>query len=79
MISLKNKLQGICFSTLNSYNFDKVNTNLTEPECKPFFQKKEKKKKNQKVDKGNTTVITSCENYLKGMNCLLSDNSITQY
>ena len=31
---LKNKLKDICFSTLNSYNFDKVNTNLTESESK---------------------------------------------
>ena len=31
---LKNKLKDICFSTLNSYNFGKVNTNLTESECK---------------------------------------------
>ena len=30
---LKNKLKDICFSTLNSYNFDKVNANLTEPEA----------------------------------------------
>ena len=27
---LKNKLKDICFSTLNSYNFHKVNTNLAE-------------------------------------------------
>ena len=27
---LKNKLKDICFSTLNSYNFDKFKTNLTE-------------------------------------------------
>ena len=31
---LKNKLKDICFSTLNSYNFDKVNTNLTKSESK---------------------------------------------
>ena len=31
---LKHKLKHVCFSTLNSYNYDKVNTNLTEPECK---------------------------------------------
>ena len=31
---LKNKFKGIYFSTLNSYNFDKVNTNLIESECK---------------------------------------------
>ena len=30
---LKNKLKDICFSTLNSYNFDKVNANLTESEA----------------------------------------------
>ena len=29
---LKNKLKDICFSTLNSYNFHKVNTTLTESE-----------------------------------------------
>ena len=33
-LEFKNKLEDICFSTLNSYNFDKVNSNLTESECK---------------------------------------------
>ena len=33
---LKNKLEDICFSTLNSHNFDKVNTNLRESEGKSF-------------------------------------------
>ena len=30
----QNKLKDIGFSTLHSYNFYKVNTNLTESECK---------------------------------------------
>ena len=37
---LKNKLKDICFSTLNSYNFDKVNTNLTESESKALTELK---------------------------------------
>ena len=31
---LKNKFKDICFSTLNSYNFDKVNINLTDMNLK---------------------------------------------
>ena len=31
---LKNKLKDVCFSTLISYNSDKVNTNLTKSECR---------------------------------------------
>ena len=31
---LENKLKDICFSTLNSYNFHKINTNLVESESK---------------------------------------------
>ena len=35
---LKNKLKHICFSTLNSYNFDKINSNLTESKSKSFTE-----------------------------------------
>lgn len=35
---LKNKLKDICFSTLNSYNFDKINSNLSESESKSFTE-----------------------------------------
>ena len=73
---LKNKLKYICFSAFNSYNFDKVNTNLTESECKSLKELIQLKVLViQKADKGNTVVITNRENYLKGMKSLLSDNS----
>ena len=73
---LKNKLKDICFSTLKSYNLDKVNTNLTEPECKSLKELIQLKVLViQKADKGNTVVITNRENYLKSMKSLLFDNS----
>ena len=78
---LKNKLYicyllDICFPTLNSYNFDKVNTNLTESEFKSLKELiKSKDLIIQKADKGNTVVITNRENYFKDMKSLLSDNS----
>ena len=73
---LKNKLKDICFSTLNSYNFDKVNTNLTESESKALKELiRRKDLVIQKADKGNTVVITDRENYLKGIKSLLSDNT----
>ena len=73
---LKNKLKDICFSTLNSCNFDKVNTNLTESEPKALKELiRRKDLVIQEADKGNTVVITDCENYLKGIKSLLSDNT----
>ena len=55
---LKNKLKDICFSTLNSYNFDKVNTNLTESESKALKELiRRKDLVIQKADKGNTVKI----------------------
>ena len=72
----KNKLKDTCFSTLNSYNFDKVNTSLTESESKSL---KELIWNNdlviQKTGKGNTVVITDRESYLKGIKLLLSENT----
>ena len=73
---LKNKLKDICSSTLNCYNFDKVNTNLMESESKALKELIQRKDLViQEVDKGNTVVITDCENYLKGIKSLLSDNT----
>ena len=63
-------------STLNFYIFDKVSTNLTESEFKSLKELiKSKDLVIQKVDKGNTVVITNRENYFKDMKSLLSDNS----
>ena len=59
---LENKLRDICFSTLNSYNFDKVNTNLTESESKALKELiRRKDLVIQKANKGNTVVITDRE------------------
>ena len=72
----KNKLKDICFSTLYSYNFDKVNTNLTESQSKAL--KAIIRRKDlliQKAGNGNILVITDPENYLKGIKSLLSDNT----
>ena len=74
--NVKNKLSDICFSTLNSYNFHKVNTNLTESESKALKELiRRKDLVSQKADKGNTVVITDRENYLKGIKSLLSDST----
>ena len=73
---LKNKLMDIYFCTLNSYNFVKVNTNLTESECKSLKELiQDEDLVIEKADKGNTVVITNRENYLKGTKSLLSGNS----
>ena len=73
---LKNKLKDICFSTLNPYNFDKVNTNLTASDGKSLKELIQRKDLViQKADKGNTVVITNRENYLKVTKSLISDNS----
>ena len=75
-LNLNNKLKHLCFSTLNCYNFGKVHTNLTESKCKflkELIQCKELVI--QKADKGNTVVITDRENYVKGIESLLSGNS----
>ena len=73
---VKNKPKDIFSSTLNSYNFNKVNTNLTELECKylkELIQHKDLVIHN--ADKDNKLLITNHENYLKSMKLLLSDNS----
>ena len=73
---LKNRLKDICFSTLNSYNFDKANTNLTDSESKSLEELMRRKDLViQKAGKGNTVVITDRENYFKGITSLLSDKT----
>ena len=73
---VKNKLKDICFSTLKSYSFDKVEKDLSEAEsialknlieCKDLLIKK--------ADKGNTAVITDCTKYIEGIKSLLLDSS----
>ena len=55
---LKNKLKDICFSTVNSYNIDKVNSNLLESESKALKQLiQHKDLAIQKAEKGNTVVF----------------------
>ena len=73
---LKNKLKDISFSTLGSHSFVKVDTNLTESECKSSEELIQRKDLLiQKADKSSTVVITDRENYLKGMKSSLSNNS----
>ena len=73
---LKKNFKDICFSTLNSYNFDNVSSNLTESECKSLKELIPRKSLDiQKTEKGNTVANTVCEHYPKGMTSLLSDNS----
>ena len=65
---LKNKLKDICFSTLKSYSFDKVEKNLSEAEflaLKNLIEHKDLVI--QKADKGNTVVITDRTKYLEGI------------
>ena len=73
---LKNKLKDICFSTLKSYSFDKVEKNLSEAEflaLKNLIEHKDLVI--QKAGKGNTLVITDCTKYLEGIKSLLLDSS----
>ena len=73
---LKNKLKDICFSTLKSHSFDKVEKHLSEVEsivlknltgCKDLVI--------QKGDKGSKVVITDRTIYLEGIKSLLLDSS----
>ena len=71
---LKDKPKDICFFTLNSYNFDKVNTSLNESErkfLKDLIQRKDLVI--QKADKGIAVVISNRENCLEVMKSLLFD------
>ena len=73
---LKNKLKHICFTTLKSYSFDKVDKNLSETESIALKNLIERKDiVIQKADKGNTVVITDHTKYLEGIKSLLSDSS----
>ena len=72
----KIKLKDICFSTLKSYSFDKVEKNLSEAEflaLKNLIEHKDLVI--QKADKGNTVVITDRTKYLEGIKSLLLDSS----
>ena len=73
---LKNKLKDICFSTLKSYSFDKVQKKLSEAESitlKNLIERKDLVIR--KADKGNTVVITDRTKYLEGIKSLFSDSS----
>ena len=73
---LKNKLKDICFSTLKSCSFDKVEKKLSEAEflaLKNLIEHKDLVI--QKADKGNTVVITDRTKYLEGIKSLLLDSS----
>ena len=73
---LKNKLKHICFTTLKSYSFDKVEKNLSEAESvslKDLIEHKDLVI--QKADKGNAVVITYRTKYLEGIKSHLSDSS----
>ena len=73
---LKNKLKDICFSTLNSHIFNKVEKNLSEAEFLALKNLMERKDQViQKIDKGNTVVIADRTKYLEGIKSLLLDRS----
>ena len=73
---LKNKLKDICFLTLKSCSFDKVEKKLSEVEFLALRNLIEHKELViQKVDKGNTVVITDRTKYLEGIKSLLLDSS----
>ena len=74
--SRKKKSKDICFPTLKSFSFDKVEKNLSEAESialKNLIERKDLVI--QKADKGNTVVITDRTKYLEGIKSLLSDSS----
>ena len=70
---LKNKLKDICFSTLKSYSFQKHLSEAESTVLKNLIDRKDLVI--QKVDKGNTVVITDRTKYLERIKCLLSDSS----
>ena len=73
---LKNKLKDVCFSTLKSYSFNKVEKKLSEAEflaLKNLIEHKDLVI--QRGNKGNTVVITDRNKYLEGIKSLLLDSS----
>ena len=73
---LKNKLKDLCFSTLKSYSFHKVERNLSEAEVLALKNLIEHKDLViQKEGKGNTVVITDCTKYLERLKSVLLDSS----
>ena len=73
---LKSKLKEICFSTLKSYSFARVEKKLSEAESialKNLIEGKDLVI--QKAGKGNTVVVTDHTKYLAGIKSLLSDSS----
>ena len=72
----QNKLKHICFSTLKSFSFDKVEKKLSEAESlalKILIDRKDLVI--QKADKGITLVITDQTKYLEEIKTLVSDSS----
>ena len=72
----KKKLKHICFSTLKSFSFDKVEKKLSEAESlalKILIDRKDLVI--QKADKEITLVITDQTKYLEEIKTLLSDSS----
>ena len=73
---LKSKLKDICFSTITSYDFNSVPSNLSKSEFEALKGLIESKYLViQKSDKGNNIVVSDRENYIKGVKSLLLDNS----
>ena len=73
---LNSKLKDICFSSLKSYSFDRVEKDLSEVEflaLKNLIEHKDLVI--QKADKGNTVVITDRTKYLEGIKSVLLDSS----
>ena len=73
---LKNKLKDICFSTLKSYSYKKVEKKLSEAGFLALENLIEHKDLViQKADKGSIVVITDRTKYLEGIKSLLLDSS----
>ena len=73
---LKNKLKDICFLTLGSNSFNKVEKKLSEAEFLALKNLiKHKDLVIQKTDKRNTVVITDRTKYLEEIKSLLLDSS----
>ena len=73
---LKSKLKDICFSTLKSYSFDKLEKKLSEAESITLKNLIERKDLGiWKAGKGKTLVITDPTKYLEGIKSLLLDSN----
>ena len=74
--AVKSKILGTAFSSFDSFNNNKMRSNLSKEELKALHNlRKQKHLVIQKADKGNTVVITDKIAYINKMKEIISDNT----